>query len=382
MNLGPFTQSVHLAAPARRSRVLVGTAALLFLALAATACGPAGSDSASAPAEAGSIVPATGDTSFAGGGGAGSGEVPVAAASAAPAAAPARPAVSSSLWPRLTWYTAQEYGEAQNDPARVWRRTPDGSWELVREGRPGNETATGPIAVAPDGRRAAWVEASAERLVISDFDGTKQRAIPTQGQQTCAPSWLDSERVLFGLGQEKNWTVVAINADGTGRKVLATRQASCPTASGGWIAQFTDRAVHIRDERGTRRAVSPRVPSGLVIDGIAGIFRNGRSLVISTHVPNAGGCGCGWVFRTYRVDAASGTATELTPLDRAWSEPTGHGQATDAVALADGGLVVQVNTATPADDAPAYRLVRYGADGRVLSDAAVPAGQPWGGLLG
>ncbi|PYC68918.1 hypothetical protein C7C45_18320 [Micromonospora arborensis] len=379
MNLGPLTQPARLAAPACRSRVLVGTAALLFMAVGVTACGPSGPDRASAPAENGNAVPATSDTSVGGGGGSGSGAAPV---TAAPASSPVGPAVGSSQWPQLTWYTAQEYGAAKNAPARVSRRTSDGSWQLVRAGRPGNGTAAGQIAVAPDGRRAAWVEASAKRLVISDFDGTKQRTIPTQGQQTCAPSWLDSDRVLFGLGREKDWTIVAINADGTGRKVVATRQASCPTVSGGWIAQFTDRAVHVRDERGGPRTISPRIPSGLVIDGVAGTSRDGRSLVISTHVPNAGECGCGWRFRTYRVDAASGKATELTPLDRAWNEPTGHGQAIEAVALADGGLVVQVNTATPADDAPAYRLVRYAADGRVLASTAVPAGQPWGGLLG
>ncbi|MDG4835926.1 hypothetical protein O7631_05295 [Micromonospora sp. WMMD967] len=369
MNLGPFTQ------PARRYRALVGTAALLFLSVAVTACGSAGPDRASTPAGNDGAFPATSDTSVGGAGGSGSGVAPI-------TTAPADPAGGSPQWPQLTWYTAQEYGAAQNDPARVWRRTSDGRWQQVREGRPGNGTAAGQIAVAPDGRRAAWVEASAERLLISDFEGTKQRAIPTHGQQTCAPSWLDSDRVLFGLGREKDWTVVAVNADGTGRKVVATRQASCPTVSAGSIAQFTDRAVRIRGERGTERSITPSVPKGLVIDGVAGISRDGRSLVISTHVPNAGECGCGWRFRTYRVDAASGKATELTPLKRAWSEPNGHGQAVKAMILADGGLVVQVNTATPADDAPAYRLVRYGADGRVQADAAVPAGQPWGGLLG
>ncbi|MFI6267490.1 hypothetical protein [Micromonospora zamorensis] len=378
MNLGPFTHTTRPAS-ARRSGALAGTAALLLLAFGAAACGTADPKAAPAPTKTATATADTesGDTSAAGTGG----PVPD-AAPAAPVAAPARPAAGSSQWPQLTWYTAQEYGEEQNDPARVWRRTPDGTWQLVREGRPGNGTAAGQIAVAPDGRRAAWVEASAGRLVISDFDGTNQRAVPTQGQQTCAPSWLDSERVLFGLGREKDWTVVAVNADGTGRKVLATRQATCPTVSGGWIARFTDRAVHIRDGRGAERSITPRVPKGLVIDAVAGISRDGRSLVISTHVPTAGGCACGWQFRTYRVDGASGAATELPPLDRAWSKPTGHGQAVDAVTLADGGLVVQVNTATPGDDAPAYQLVRYGADGRVRSSAAIPAGRPWGGLLG
>ncbi|MDG4778352.1 hypothetical protein O7614_01660 [Micromonospora sp. WMMD961] len=379
MNLGPFTQPARLTAPARRYGVLAGTAALLFLTVGVAACGSGSPDSASAPATTGGASPTVSSTSEAGSGGSGSGGQPV---DAAPAVASAGPAVGSSQWPQLTWYTAQEHGAAKNAPARISRRTSDGSWQVVREGRPGNGTAAGQIAVAPDGRRAAWVEASAKRLVISDFAGTNQRAVPTQGQQTCDPSWLDSDRVLFGLGREKDWTVIVVNADGTGRKVVATRQASCPTVSGGWIAQFTDRAVDVRDERGGLRTISPRIPSDLVVDGVAGVSRDGRSLVISTHVPNAGECGCGWRFRTYRVDATSGKATELTPLERAWSEPTGHGQAVEAVALADGGLVVQVNTATPADDAPAYRLVRYGVDGRVQASATVPAGQPWGGLLG
>ncbi|MFI6242393.1 hypothetical protein ACIBEF_21220 [Micromonospora sp. NPDC050795] len=70
------------------------------------------------------------------------------------------------------------------------------------------------------------------------------------------------------------------------------------------------------------------------------------------------------------------------PLDPAWKQPTGHGEAIDGLVLADGGLVVQVNAATPSDGAPANRLVRYAASGRVLATASVPASQPWGGLLG
>ena len=69
-------------------------------------------------------------------------------------------------------------------------------------------------------------------------------------------------------------------------------------------------------------------------------------------------------------------------LDPAWKKPTGHGEAIGGVVLADGNLVVQINAATPADGAPAYRLIRYAADGRVLATASVPAGQPWGRLLG
>ncbi|MBM0231005.1 hypothetical protein JNW91_03395 [Micromonospora sp. STR1_7] len=378
MNLGPFTRTTRTAS-ARRSHALGGTAALLFLAFGAAACAAAGPDVAAAPAGTGSGTAgsAPGGTLAAGKGGSVADANP-----AALPAVPARPPTRSTQWPQLTWYSAQETGQEQNDPARIWRRTPGGSWQVVRTGRPENGRATSPLAVSPDGRRAAWVESSARRLVISGFDGTEQRAIPTQGQQTCAPSWLDSGRVLYGLGREKDWTLIAINADGTGRKVLATHEAKCPTVSGGWIAQFTDRTVSIRDERGAGRSISPRVPTGLVIDGVVAISRNGRTLVISTHVPNAGGCGCGWQFRNYRLDAASGTVTELVPLDPAWTEPTGHGQAIDGVVLADGGLVVQVNTATPASDAPAYRLVRYAGDGRVQASAAVPAGQPWGGLLG
>ncbi|PWR09484.1 hypothetical protein DKT68_12055 [Micromonospora acroterricola] len=379
MSLGPFTHTTRPAS-ARRSGALAGTAALLLLTFGAAACGTADPKATPAPAETATAtpVPASGDTSAAGTGG----SVPD-AASAAPAVASARPAVGSPQWPQLTWYTAEEHGQKQNDPARIWRRTPGGSWQLVREGRPYNGKAIiSPLAISPDGRRATWLEESAGRLVISGFDGTKRHAIPTQGQQACAPSWLDSGRVLYGLGGEKDMTLIAVNADGTGRKVLATHQAKCPTVSGGWIAQFTDRTVRIRNERGDTRSIGPRIPAGLVIGGVAAISGNGRTLVISAHTTSPGGCSCGWRFRNYRLDAASGAVTELAPLDPAWKQPTGHGQATDGVVLADGGLVVQVKTGTPADGAPAYRLVRYAANGRVLAAASVPAGQPWGALLG
>ncbi|MFI6065635.1 hypothetical protein ACIA47_10250 [Micromonospora sp. NPDC051227] len=375
MNLGPFKHTTRPAS-ARRSGALAGTAALLLLAFGAAACGTADPKAAPTPAETGTTTaaPAAGDASAAGTGG----SVP----DAAPAVAPVRPAVGSTQWPQLTWYTAEEYGQKQNDPARIWRRTTAGTWQVVRSGRLQNGTASGPLAVSPDGRRAAWVEASARRLVISGFDGTKRHVIPTQGQQTCEPSWLDSGRVLYGLGREKEITFIAVNADGTGRKVLATHQAKCPTVSGGWIAQVTDRAVRIRNERGNTRSISPRIPAGLVIGGVAAISGNGRTLVISAHTTSPGGCGCGWRFRNYRLDASNGAVTELAPVDSAWTQPTGHGEAIDGVVLGDGGLVVQVNAATPADGAPAYRLVRYAASGRVLATGSVPAGQPWGGLLG
>ncbi|MBM0204588.1 hypothetical protein JNW90_16955 [Micromonospora sp. STR1s_5] len=233
------------------------------------------------------------------------------------------PGRRSTQWPQLTWYTAEEYGQKQNDPARIWRRTTAGTWQVVRSGRLQNGTASGPLAVSPDGRRAAWVEASARRLVISGFDGTKRHVIPTQGQQTCEPSWLDSGRVLYGLGREKQITFIAVNADGTGRKVLATHQAKCPTVSGGWIAQVTDRAVRIRNEHGNTRSISPRIPAGLVIGGVAAISGNGRTLVISAHTTSPGGCGCGWRFRNYRLDASSGAVTELAPVDSAWTQRPG-----------------------------------------------------------
>ncbi|MEV5207838.1 hypothetical protein AB0K35_10225 [Micromonospora sp. NPDC053740] len=374
MNLGPFTHTTR-SASSRRSGALAGTAALLLLAFGAAACGTADPKAAPAPAETATATPgpATDDTSAAGTGG---------SVDAAPAVALARPAAGSTQWPQLTWYTAEEHGQKQNDPARIWRRTTAGAWQVVRSGRLGNSMDAGPLAVSPDGRRVAWMEGSARRLVISGFDGTKRHVIPTQGQQTCAPSWLDSGRVLYGLGREKELTLIAVNADGTGQKVLATHHPKCPTVSGGWIAQVGQQTVAISDERGVRRAVSPRLPAGLVIGGVAAISGDSRTLVISAHTTSPGGCGCSERFRNYRLDAASGAVTELAPLDPAWKQPTGHGEAIDGLVLADGGLVVQVNAATPADGAPAYRLVRYAASGRVLATASVPAGQPWGGLLG
>ncbi|MGC4768858.1 hypothetical protein ACLQ25_07725 [Micromonospora sp. DT44] len=395
MNLGPFTRP---AAPAHRSSVIVGTAALLFLAFGAAACGTAGPDATDVPAGTrtavtapgnavtapgnavtapGNAVTATGDTSAAGAGGSVRG-----ASAAAPPVVPARPDTGSTQWPQLTWYADQEFGQRQNDPARIWRRTSGGTWQVVRTGRPRSGTADGPIVVSPNGQRIAWLEPSAGRLVISAFDGTQQHVVGTQSGWTCTPSWLDSERVLFSIGRERDWTLVDINADGTGRRVLANHQSDCPTVDNGWWAQVAKRTVSIANGRGTRRTISPRIPADRVIDRVAGISADGRTAVLSTHVPNAGECGCTWEFRTYRVEVASGAVIELAPLKTAWRKPTGHGATVDVVFGADGTLVAQVNTATPGDDAPAYRLVRYASNGRVLADAAVPAGQPWGGLLG
>ncbi|MEV4498812.1 hypothetical protein AB0J84_24345 [Micromonospora arborensis] len=294
----------------------------------------------------------------------------------------APPSSGSTQWPQLTWYTEQEFGQKQNDPPRIWRRTSGGTWQVARTGRPSSGTTDGAIVVSPNGERMAWSEASAGRLVISAFDGTQKHVVATQSGWTCMPSWLDSGRVLFSVGRERDWTLVAINADGTGRKVLANHQADCPTVDNGWWAQVAKRTVSIGNERGTRHTISPRIPADRVVDRVAGISADGRTAVLSTHVPNPGECACTWEFRTYRVDVASGAVTELAPLEAAWRKPTGHGGTVDVIFAADGTLVAQVNAATPADDAPAYRLVRYAADGRVLASTAVPAGQPRGDLLG
>jgi hypothetical protein len=288
----------------------------------------------------------------------------------------------SSQWPQVTWYSNQEYGGKQNDPARIWRGVPGGKWKLIREGLPGNRTSNSAVVASPDGARAAWMEARPSRMVIGRFEGGGVHTVPVQGERTCAPRWLDSGRVLFAQGRNLDLTVVAVNADGTGRRVLATHQPACPVVADGWFGQFGARTVGLQKESGTQRGVTPRIPAGLKIHAVPGIAADGRTIVISTHVPNAGECGCTWRIRNYRVDTTSGDATELAPLDPAWRKATGHGRAERVLFLADGGLVAQVDVATAGDDAPDYLLVRYAANGRVLASAAVPAGNPWGDLLG
>ncbi|MBM0258014.1 hypothetical protein [Micromonospora sp. 4G55] len=71
----------------------------------------------------------------------------------------------------------------------------------------------------------------------------------------------------------------------------------------------------------------------------------------------------------------------LSEFDSMVCTRTGRGLVEQVRFLPDGTFVAQVNTATIGDD-PAYRLVRYAANGRVLGSLPVPAGTPWGRLLG
>ncbi|MEH1164859.1 hypothetical protein V6V47_05680 [Micromonospora sp. CPCC 205539] len=303
-------------------------------------------------------------------------------------AVPVRPPAASDdavLPANMYWYTEEEFGEARNAPGRIWRATPDGKWKLVREGRPGSKTNSGPVAPSPDGARAAWIERSpTNRLVISRFGGGSVYTVPVKGKLTCGPRWLDSDRLLFAEGQigRGDWTVVAVNADGTGRRVLATNQQDCPVVGAGWFGRSEARTVELRQESGKHRTVTPRIPAGLKIHSLVGIAAGGQTVVISTHVPNAGECGCTWRIRNYRVDVASGAAVELATLDPAWRKATGHGDAKQVRFLPNGEMVAQIDAASIGGDAPDHRLVRYAADGRVLGSTAVPSGNPWGELLG
>ncbi|RKN29508.1 hypothetical protein [Micromonospora musae] len=362
-------------------RALMAAAALVLLPVAASGC--------AAPAPANEIppLPATAPATepahavlAAGSGGAG-GSTPPAAASRPTSPSPSAVAVRKS-WPQLAWHSEPEYGVAGGAPARVWRSTPDGRWELVREASSADPDVEGKVVASPDGRRAAWLSAKPNRLAISRFEGGSVVSVPLQGTLDCAPQWLDNLTLVYAEGQQGDWTVIETRADRATRNVIATHQATCPIAGHNLIGFVQDRTLRVGDGSGAFRTVAPRIPANLRIHGLAGFSLDGRSLVISAHVPNAGECACTWRIRNYQVTLATGAATELAPLDPAWREATGHGIAEHVTFRPDGTLLAQINTATPTDDAPAYRLVRYAADGRVLASLPVPAGTPWGRLLG
>ncbi|WP_346537458.1 hypothetical protein [Micromonospora sp. DPT] len=368
--LTPRTVITSALRRALRPRALMGAAALVLLPVAAAGCA-----APSAPVATVTDAPTTTD------GGVGGSVAQAATVSAARPATP--PAAARKLsWPQLTWSADQVYGGTAAAPARIWRTTADGRWEVVREGRPGDRIAERGVVASPDGKRAAWLAAKPNRLMISQFEGGPVATVPLAGDLDCTPRWSDNLRVVYAEGRRGDWTVIEVRADGGARHVIATHQQSCPVAGHSMVGFFQDRSLRIGDVSGTFRTVTPRIPTDLKIHGLAGFSLDGRNVVISTHVPNAGECGCTWRIRNYRVDLRTGAATELAPLDPAWRKATGHGLTEQVRFLPDGTLVAQVNTATLGDDAPAYRLVRYAANGRVLGSLPTPAGTPWGRLLG
>ncbi|MGS2619395.1 hypothetical protein ACVCAH_33490 [Micromonospora sp. LZ34] len=377
--LTPRTVSTSALRRALRPRALMGVAALVLLPVAAAGCAtPARTTAANAPVPAAAattesaVVTSVADQGGAGGSG---------TATARPL--PSAPSGASQLsWPQLTWHSDQEYGGTDDAPARIWRSTPDGRWEVVREGRPGDRVAAGEVVASPDGRRAAWRSVNPHRLMIDAFEGGSAVSVPIAGTLSCTPRWIDNLTVVYTEGRERDWTVVGVRADGKGRHVIATHQQTCPVVANGMVGFVQDRSLRLGDPSGIFRTVQPRIPGDLKIHSLAGFSLDGRHVVISTHVPSPGECGCGWRIRNYRVDVVTGAAVELTPLDAAWTKATGHGAIEQVRFLPGGTLVAQVNTGTYGDDAPAYRLVRYAADGRVLGSLKVPAGTPWGHLLG
>ncbi|MEU8295873.1 hypothetical protein AB0C04_01105 [Micromonospora sp. NPDC048909] len=379
--LTPRTVFTSALRRALRPRALMGAAALVLLPLAAAGCAtpattvgaaarPASTPASTEPVAAARVV----DDGGAGGSAPRSGDVR--------RSAPAGTARNLS-WPQLNWYSEPEYGGTSDTPARVWRSTPEGRWELVREGRPADPKAEGKVAASPDGRRMAWRSANPNQLMTSAFEGGPVTTVPAPGDRGCAPRWLDNQTVTYTEGAQGDWTVVGVRPDGKGRHVLASQESKCPFVGNGVVAFVQDRALRIAEGGGSSyRIVQPRIPAELKIHGVAGFSPDGRQAVISTHVPNAGECGCTWRIRNYRVEIGTGVATELTPLDPAWRGETGRGQAEQVRFLPGGTMIAQINTATLGDDVPAYQLVRYAADGRVLGSLPVPAGTPWGRLLG
>lgn len=365
---------------ALRPRALMGVAALVLLPVAAAGCAtPAPTTAAAgAPAPAATTTGSAAVTSVADQGGAGGSGT----ATAHPRRSAPSSAASRLSWPRLTWHSNQEYGGTGDAPARIWRSTPDGRWEVVREGRPGDRVAAGEVVASPDGKRAAWRSVNPHRRMIDAFEGGSAVSVPIAGTLSCTPRWMDNLTVVYTEGRERDWTVVGVRADGKGRHVIATHQQTCPVVANGMVGFVEDRSLRIGDSRGVFRTVQPRIPANLKIHALAGYSLDARHVVISTHVPSPGECGCGWRIRNYRVDVATGAAVELTPLDPAWTKATGHGALEQVRFLPGGTLVAQVNTGTYGDDAPAYRLVRYAANGRVLGSLEAPAGTPWGHLLG
>ncbi|MFC0006633.1 hypothetical protein [Micromonospora siamensis] len=375
MNLTTPTRTLRSAV--RRSRALLGAAAVL-MAIGAAGCTAAPATPSAAPADPSPVTAVSGQG--------GSAVLSAPTTKSGPAATATRGAEARSVaaatasWPVLRWYSAQQYHP--NAPARIWQRTAAGRRQVVREGTPGEKGRLSAVTPSPDGRRAAWLAYKPNRLVIDRFEGGARRTLPlTAGVFACNPTWVSNSRVLYTVGPERDWTYVTVNADGTGRRVLATHQKTCAEAGAGLIATYGARTVSLMDQQGHERTVKPRIPANLRIHGLPGI--SVKSIVVSAQTPTAGGCSCSARIRNYRVNVATGAAVELAPIDPAFRESRGRGRVDHVTFLpGNGGLIAQVNTESLGEDTPRYRLVRYTAAGRMLSVRPIPAGPAWGMLLG
>ncbi|YCK33144.1 TolB family protein [Actinomadura sp. ATCC 39365] len=190
------------------------------------------------------------------------------------------------------------------------------------------------FAVSPDGRKAAWVT-DGGNLQVKDGAKTVTAATKLQGGTPClTPVWSpDSTQVAYvGKGE----TIMAVKADGTGRRRLGTSKGVCHlawAAGGRYLAGYTGEAdaVYRLDVRTGKAA---RAKGVKLVTHVQSLSPNGRNAVVAVPADSAALGDGSWpaAFKPAVVDLVTGR--KLTPAVK--------GRLIGAFYLADGRLVVRV----------------------------------------
>ncbi|MEV4533348.1 hypothetical protein AB0J82_05895 [Asanoa sp. NPDC049518] len=233
----------------------------------------------------------------------------------------------------------------------------DQDGKLYQGGRkfPGGDVLN--VNVSPDGKQVTWVENG--DLVISDLDGRHKEVMFPDVEEMCTePIWnADGERLLVTpVRQGKVTEHVVVHQIGTGEPF--DRVDGCHirwSADGERIAyQHGDvRGVTVRDLFGGNEVVlDEHDVDGRYYVGLNGISADGGRICVWLQGPDspagdaARDLGCNTI-----MDVAKKKVVEM-PFD---------GQLTNAIFLADGGMLARVKTDSGSE------LLRLDADDRVIA---------------
>jgi TolB protein len=127
------------------------------------------------------------------------------------------------------------YDTCENNRCGIFRINPDGGGK-----RQLTDDAGGGAAVSPDGSRIAyWSQSDGDfEIYVVNADGSGRKQLTRNVGNDALPAWSPDGRYLYYLGDQngKGWAVMAMNADGTNARKVASVGVS-PDPARGWRYQ-------------------------------------------------------------------------------------------------------------------------------------------------
>ncbi|MEU3163226.1 hypothetical protein [Streptosporangium sp. NPDC006930] len=230
----------------------------------------------------------------------------------------------------------------------------------------------GQFAVAPDGRRIAWID-DKNRLRVTSANGPRTGTVIAKnaafGGPCLTPAWsADGKRIAYPVkGNGEAMTVAVIGPDGRGRFNAGKTSGPCHltwSADGRTLAGYagdTD-GVHLLD---TRRRISSRAPGVRLANHVESLSPDGRRVVVNAIGANAPGGDGSWPlsFTPSIYDTRTGAKVAI-PV---------KGRLLGARYLRDGRLAVRVKGTA------ANTIVVLSRSGKEIQRVAEPA---WAKNLG